>query len=497
MLRWPSNGFIQKWVGLVVCLLASAVNGLELGGLSWATVQARPLSAISFSRAPASFTRFAFRVGGVAFATVATGKDGLAITALSYEAGQPDGSRLKITLTDVAGGAHVVSGSIFDWQLVPLARYVQTGGDAAVTLFGELKDESRTENERRAGNMIANYHPALENTLLGLRLLQADMLIIDTNSTDLFKEKGQYILGAGETAPTQAELAANLQRFKNVEDWLARQNENFQSYITGDIGVDVEYSYAGSKLVLSGNPVWFCWRTDKAKAEALRAKAFSAASVDVFVLSRYVSLKGDILERAERIATKGNSSSSESVLTSFKQAENDALRSFGDAVLKKLRGAPANSGKPVLVSASEIEKALASSKPDSLVAIVKGIGNKLSELEQQNSKHLKQWTEDYEAIEIPLQAKLESVPVIQMDDFSKKLSKVILAQGGVNAVVYSTLRTSVQYAALFRRAKHQDPAMYEKFVERLSGLPVRVVQPRDYVMRTPTIYPRGQANKVQ
>jgi hypothetical protein len=339
-----------RWLGLALYFFASSLFALDLGGISWATAPARPLTAITFSSSPVAFARFARAVGGVAFTTVAQGKDGLTVIALAYDSAQRDGSRLKVTLSDRGGSRRTVTGQIFDWQLVPLARFVRSGGEGAVTLFGELQDEARQERALQNGDMIANYHPALENTLLGLRLMQADLLVIEPRATDLFKEKGHYVLGAGEKAPNTEQLAANLKGFFRVHEWLDGQPEKFQSYIVSDIGRTVTFSFLENRLVLTGEPVWLCWRSEK-------------------------------------------------------EGDTDA-------------------------------------------------------------------------------------PVIQMRTYSEQLSRKIREQNGINPVVYSALRTSMRYAALFRHAAKADPSGFNAFVNSLNTVPARIEQPDGYKMRTPTIYPR-------
>jgi hypothetical protein len=76
-------------------------------------------------------------------------------------------------------------------MLIPIVNYANSDYNAVVSLFGEKTTEDTYD---------IVYHPAFENTLLGIRLLQADIIFFDLGETwQLPKLEGQTILGAGET----------------------------------------------------------------------------------------------------------------------------------------------------------------------------------------------------------------------------------------------------------------------------------------------------------
>jgi len=65
------------------------------------------------------------------------------------------------------------------------------------------------------------YHEEFQNTLVGLRLLQADMLLFDLNETwQLPKFAGNVILGLGEAAPQRQNELSAIQ----IENALANSN---------------------------------------------------------------------------------------------------------------------------------------------------------------------------------------------------------------------------------------------------------------------------------
>ncbi len=79
---------------------------------------------------------------------------------------------------------------------------------------------------------IVRFHPALRDTLLGLRLMQLDMLIISEDAADLPKRNDEYVLGRGEVPP---DLAANEAAAVSIRDRLdefAKRHESFDSYVS-------------------------------------------------------------------------------------------------------------------------------------------------------------------------------------------------------------------------------------------------------------------------
>lgn len=220
-------------------------------------------------------------VGGVAFGSVAKGAGGLQVVALAYDANRPDGQRLLVTVADAAGKRQAVTAAIYDWQLVPIARFAKGDQYSCFTLFGKLKDPRETARHRAAGHYIMNYHPALAETLLGLRIFQADILLLYPDAGDLPKEKGAYVLGEGEAAP---DVVANRTSLRNVRRRMQQlPGGPFQSYVICDVGAEITFSAADGRLVMTGWPIWHCWKSrtnnpaqvkavqDRANAEGNRA----------------------------------------------------------------------------------------------------------------------------------------------------------------------------------------------------------------------------------
>lgn len=207
-------------------------------------------------------------VGGVAFEVVATGRGGLQVTQLAYDPHKPDGRRLTVTLGLPDDRQVNVQPVIYDWELVPIARFAASEHGAAMTLFGSLDDKIFQEHVKSSGGRIINYHPALDNTLVGLRLMQADILLISRDAADLPRTSSGYLLGARETTP---DLAVNRKRFDAVQETVrqhARRGRTFQSYVIGDLGQRVHFDLIDGALVFDGLPYWTMWRDPDGVQEA-------------------------------------------------------------------------------------------------------------------------------------------------------------------------------------------------------------------------------------
>ena len=100
------------------------------------------------------------KMGGIVFESVARPAGSVREQSLgiAYLPENEDGKRLKITL-----GEQEHFPLIFDWQLLPIARFADSDSTAVVSTTEKSPFQIR-------------YHPAFKDTLLGLRLFQADTL---------------------------------------------------------------------------------------------------------------------------------------------------------------------------------------------------------------------------------------------------------------------------------------------------------------------------------
>jgi len=209
-------------------------------------------------------------VGGVAFGGVAVPRESLQVRSLTYHPDAIDGQRLEVRLEFPNGQQKKARAAIPDWQLIPIVRFANGDVLACFTLFGQLRDSAQEHTLLSQGAKILNYHSAFENTLLGLRLLQADILILYPDSIELMSENGRPILGAGEPTIDSAANRDRMLRMQTFRDTLS--GGPFQSYLICDYQQDVTFSVVDDHLELTGRPYWYCWRekvrgVDRAKVQ--------------------------------------------------------------------------------------------------------------------------------------------------------------------------------------------------------------------------------------
>jgi tetratricopeptide (TPR) repeat protein len=202
---------------------------------------------------------YATLTGGVAFGTIARpASTSLEVSGLRYESSRPDGQRLVVQVSTNGVPTEVV-GAIPDWLLVPIARFAGYNQAGAFTAFGQLEDAALADKLKNASYYIYNYHAHFENTLLGLRLMQADMLILRQEAADLPRIGGTLLLGLGESAPDVTANQNALAAFHAAA--FPTGGQVFRSYIITDAGQDITFSVSGGSLTIGGFPYWSCWMT--------------------------------------------------------------------------------------------------------------------------------------------------------------------------------------------------------------------------------------------
>ena len=217
------------------------------------------------SMGAASLSRMSFlsAVGGVAFQGVArpTTEIGALSVTLDYDASQTDGYRLAVHVGD-----RVFHPYLPDWELKPIAYFAASPYHSVVSLFGPKTDRH---------NFHVVYHSAFQNTLVGMRLLQADMLLMDAGEFwQLPRLDGQLVLGNGEAAPSSraSSLAA-----RSIDSIMATAEA--QSWVLTDQGVPMTFGVNGGKFVVSGTPYYYFWKLDSRYArqsDSLRLLALAA-----------------------------------------------------------------------------------------------------------------------------------------------------------------------------------------------------------------------------
>ncbi|MFT5702573.1 MAG: hypothetical protein ACI8ZB_005496 [Desulforhopalus sp.] len=227
----------------------------------WQIGQGKKFSVSQYSSSPlriastkGSLRSFAFvgKVGGVNFEEIAQPTPGVHFKhiKLKYDSTQKDGQRLTVTLDKKHFTVHLP-----DWQLIPIAEYADSKYTAAVSLFGEGPETEKY--------YYVQYHEAFKDTLLGLRLLQADILFIDLrNNWDLPKLNQNNILGLGESSPNQETSHSPMVKLVQSLDghswrsWVLTDSETIPAFLAKD-----------GTFNISANPYYYFWNLKSTAAD--------------------------------------------------------------------------------------------------------------------------------------------------------------------------------------------------------------------------------------
>lgn len=249
---------IKSFVGsglAVVLSVSSALSGAAYQfseyGFSRNPARLDNSLRVSMGRTDLRRYRFVGRVGGVSFDN-AVDLSGKSIT-LAYKRASEDGTR---ALMMVDGS--VASLPLYDWELKPLVEYAESEYNAVVSIFGEGDD---AENYR-----YIDYHPAFENTHLGLRLLQADILPLDpVIFGEVPTEGGVKVYESGESR----EQALNIRYAGAVVIQGILQSEPYQSWVLTDAGDGGNVSIRQGVLEVDVEPYYYIWKSNIEEVKVL------------------------------------------------------------------------------------------------------------------------------------------------------------------------------------------------------------------------------------
>jgi hypothetical protein len=188
-------------------------------------------------------------IGGVLFQATAL-PAGNAVNqplSLSYDPAKDDGQRLLVTV----GTAGIVP-PLYDWQLIPIARYADSEYNACITLLGQP-----TYLERLTGtgsDMYLEVHPAFSNTLIGFNLFLIDAMLI--NPDRIRRIPGAFSetvrgYNDGEFDETRSASSAG-----QISWILSNWEYGYSSYIYTDCETNISYDVIDGQLVFMGVPTY-------------------------------------------------------------------------------------------------------------------------------------------------------------------------------------------------------------------------------------------------
>ena len=248
---------------LILALLVGLVT--ESYAQDWQIGQGKKFSITQFSSPPlrirsvgrASLFSYGFvgKVGGINFEEIASPSSGQSYKTISmvYDPSKQDGQRLTVVLNN-----NRVKVMLPDWQLIPIARFADSEFTGVVSLFGEGPNTERY--------YYIQYHGAFKNTLLGLRLLQADILFIDLeNHWDLPRRGNRRVLGFGESAPDESASALSMLQIIEI-----LSNHTWRSWILTDTETAPRFSESGGQIRITASPYYYFWDTEQTPEEQMQ-----------------------------------------------------------------------------------------------------------------------------------------------------------------------------------------------------------------------------------
>lgn len=403
----------------VLFLCASVPAQLELGGRRMAVRPTPTLTNRTQLRTGLGIRPrigLVARVGGVSSDGVATPDEGLTVNTIvpSYSATRPDGQRLSVTIN-----GQTVTAPIYDWQLIPIAKFADSEFFSCFTMFGAANDEQSAQPSTFVRPDDYRYHADFKDTLVGLRFFQLDGLFLHKDNTDLVKDGGRYILGAGESAPNLAENDKGWDAFEK-----RRENEEdlwrFNSYVISDYRRSITFGIDQNKLRIKGEPYVYFWRIDpESKGKFLNGEAQEAVEKSLGSAARY----------------------SKAVLINKLVAEIGKYHQLTEGTgflrhylpeLDEVLFAPASQRASLLRTKS---------RPELFELLV--------ELRAFNSLD---WT-------------------IEMRELSDRVSSDTAALRAINPAVWDTGVNLVRYAPFFRYIKQQKPQQWQAFMRQINAAP--------------------------
>lgn len=238
-------------------------------------------------------------VGGIAFDKTGRPFGELESLELTYDPRQDDGQRLIVRWNK---RSYRVS-DLPDWQLDPIARFADSPYFAAVTLHGKLVGDAPKPPDVEH---VVGLHPELEQTLLGLRLLQADLMLLDPNSTGelpRYTDSGDFLLGTGEHLPARNAWFPSSIAINNLIKQHSDRGENFQSYVVCDVNTQPQFGIKDGRFVTTGDPYFYFWHKGGPKTERVVEPGKPPVLYQSFQVIHLKELSDELSSRTDLLST--------------------------------------------------------------------------------------------------------------------------------------------------------------------------------------------------
>lgn len=429
--------FIFTWLFLILNFIAYPQNR---GKYSFGDLPAPPLNQNITNPAGVPSSGGLGGVGGVSFDKVAHPATDLQILTIdfSFDPLQPDGNRFQLEINN-----QKVTAPLFDWMLIPIARYANSGHNSCFTYFGQLSDRVAEEFILENEGHILNYHPDFFNTLLGSRLGDIDLLLMYQFVIEPPKQNGRFILGAGEATP---DLTGNKIGYfalqTRVNEAISLTGQSYRSYLISDYNQDIAFTVNQDTLKIAGSPYYYCWRYVYDKPSFNQDKKASEVEAQTYT---------QIAEKINKGQTK-------------RQAVIDFL----------------------LESSGEYEVEFDFISAGTVVDLINlpEVGNQRRELLE------KYTTESLLHALIDLRANMAFYTVEFLEKLSDRISKPTLFNSA-NPLVWNATVQTLRYSAFFRYLKKHYPAKWNSFITSINDVKV------EPAINTPTVLYSSDNKKVK
>jgi hypothetical protein len=212
--------------------------------------------------------------GGVHFqaTAAAAGRAAGKNLGLSYDPKMPDGRRLFIRIE----GFDRIQSGLYDWQLVPIAKYADSGFYSCITLLDDPQTEEeitfhikvggyneKAPDDKECSLFWANLHPRLANTLIGFNALLVDEMFVFVGAGyNAVPAIYDAVYGPGALAPRGIPGYNDIpidkpgkgeKRFHN-NILVALSIFNGEGYVYTDYGTEITFDVRDKQIVFDGFP---------------------------------------------------------------------------------------------------------------------------------------------------------------------------------------------------------------------------------------------------
>ncbi len=294
---------------------AQTIEGISLGDLEFVKPSASTAMAgrsLKMKMATAGLSpKFYAKIGGVAFVQTATPE----FDIRSFDLGcDYNANKAYLVVND-----NKIDIPLEVWQLVPIVEYASDNDNAAVTLYGE-------------GDAPVRFHPAFIDEMLGLRLLQTDLMLASAYLDPM--DRGSFpVSNTGEVLISEQEKNVksaldiyysiivdeemdyemmSLYSSYAVMTALDSLDESYNTYIFTDYETPITFYIEDGEIKFNGTPYY--------------RFAYSTPSVDVF--ETYPEFENGLDSLFERKAKYADSRAKHA----FDKADNKVLYSLSEDV---------------------------------------------------------------------------------------------------------------------------------------------------------------------